>query len=129
MKLNILSDANAESRVAESLHTLPVLALRKHVAERDYGTGLSCLLIGVICRNPELKFKRRIRFEKKDKTLSMDIMFSLPEMIALDDNGRKQVIMQRLVADVRAVISKYALGDFDAEQLLSDFEERLRAAA
>ena len=58
MELNILSDTNHESRVAEALGALPFLEFRNFVSEQDYGSGLSCLLVGIICRNPELNLKR-----------------------------------------------------------------------
>jgi hypothetical protein len=123
MKLNILSDTNSESRVAEALAALPVLELRNYVAEQDYGEGLSCLLIGIICRNPELQFRPRVRFTRKDKTLSMDVMLHLPDMMALDDLGRTRAIAQRLSDQVPAVISKYEIQDFDDARFLADFEK------
>ena len=126
MKLNILCDANSESRVAEALSALPVLELRNYVAEQDYGNGLSFLLIGIICRDPELGLRPRIRFTKKDKTLSMDVMLHLPDMMALDDLGRTRVIAQRLSDEVPAVISRYAIQGFDAGQFLADFEKWIR---
>jgi len=126
MKLNILSDTNSESRVAEALDALPLLELRRYVAERDYGQGLACLLIGIICRNPTLNLKPRVRFTKKDKTLSMDVMLHLPDMMALDDLGRTRVIAQYLSDEVPAVISKYAIQDFDSARFLADFEKWIR---
>lgn len=126
MKLNILSDANHESRVAEALDALPILEFRNYVAEQDYGPGLLRLLVGVICRNPELNLKPRIQFTKKDKTLSIDIVLSLSDMTALDDEGRTRVIAQRLLKEVPAVVSKYKIQDFDAARFVSDYEKCIR---
>ena len=56
----------------------------------------------------------------------MDIMFSLPDMIALDDEGRKRLVAERLWQEVPAIVSKYKIQDFDTERFLADYENWLR---
>ena len=129
MRVSIVSDTHWESKVA---HATRNLSLVPFFAERDYGSDLSSLAVCLMCRDPELKFRRRIRLDRKTRTLYSDIMLDLPEMRTLGHAGRRSVIAQRLVADIPPTIAKYRLPDFDLPEFTRDFthiiEEQLLGA-
>ena len=94
---------------------------RKHFVAREYGDGFHCVVVVLMCRNPELNFKRRIRFAKKEKTVFMDILLELPTMNALEPEDRKRIVAQRLFDEVPDVLSKYKIPDFDKDAFIADF--------
>lgn len=119
MRFMITSDANKESGVGDVVTDLcgPTL---QHFGPRDYGSGLPQLGVVLMCRDPYLNFKRRVRFSKKDQTLYMDVMLHLPDMIPLSHDERRRVIIQRLEMEIPQVLSKYAFRDFDQPRFESD---------
>ena len=119
--LFITSDANSESGVGEVAVEI-CGPTRKHFATRNYGAGLRGIGVVLMCRNPELNFKTRLRLSKKDKRLSMDIMLDLAQMHDADHNGRKQMICERLTEEIPAVVSKYPIGDFDDARFAEDLK-------
>lgn len=106
--LFITSDANSESGVGEVAVEI-CGPTRKHFATRNYGAGLRGIGVVLMCRNPELNFKTRLRLSKKDKRLSMDIMLDLAQMHDADHNGRKQMICERLTEEIPAVVTNTRL--------------------
>jgi len=120
MRVNVLSDAHWEAKVEHATRTL---SLNTFFAERDYGPGLTSLVVILMCRDPELKFKRRVRVDRKTRTLYLDIMLDLPEMRTLGHAGRRNVIAQRLVTEIPPTIAKYRLPDFDLPRFAQDLQQ------
>jgi len=118
MRVSILSDAHWESKVEHATRTLSVAS---YFAERDYGAGLSCLSVILMCRDPALQFRRRVRLDRKSRTLHSDILLNLAEMRALGHAGRRRIIAERLLTDVPPTIAKYRLPDFDLPRFTHDF--------
>jgi hypothetical protein len=120
MRVSILSDTHWEAKVEHATRTL---SLDNFFAERDYGPNLTSLVVVLMCRDPELKFKRRVRLNRKTHTLYSDIMLDLPEMRSLGHAGRRSIIAQRLVAEIPPTIAKYRLRDFDLPRFIHDFQD------
>src|ERR1051325_5407493 len=80
MKVNVLGDYHWESRIDRVLKDLAASGYRGLFEERDYGSGLTSLIVVVICQNPELDLKKRVVYTEADHTLSLDIMLGLTEM-------------------------------------------------
>ena len=91
----ITGDFNSESRVDECLDESG--PTEDYFASREYGAGLFGIGVVLMCRNPELNFKRRIRFDRKDKKLYMDVMLDLPQMLQATPEVRKKIIAARLM--------------------------------
>lgn len=122
MQFNILSDSNWEARIEEALYPLSDLGYRQYFEEIDYGIGLLGIVVVVMCRDPDLNFKQRIRLVKNEKILYMDIMLESPAMEVASTEGRKKIVIERLLKDVPPIISKYKIDDFDSPRFISDFE-------
>ena len=121
MHFRITSDANQESGVGEVVCDLSG-PTRKHFVPRDYGSGLPRLAVVLMCRDPALNFKRRVRFAKKNQTLYMDVMLHLPEMVPLTHHERCRVIIQRMEREISEALSKYNFADFDRPRFESDLQ-------
>ena len=122
MHFTITCDANPESGVGEIVGELSG-PTRKHFAPLGYDSGQFSLGVVLICRDPALNFKRRVRFSKKDQTLYMDVMLHLPEMIGFTHDDRRHVIMSRLEQEIPEIIDKYDFADFDRAKFDSDLCE------
>jgi hypothetical protein len=126
MKFNILCDSEWDSMVSTALRELSRTGYRSLFEERDYGPGLRGLIVGFICRDPGLKFKRRIRFVKKEKNLYMDIMLSLDQMRHAKPDVRKRMILERLSEEVPTTLHKYVIPNFDAARFIADLNSWLK---
>src|SRR5205807_1477689 len=94
MLLRITGDVNAESGAAETVYEISG-PTEDYFAPRDYGTGLHGVVVVLMCRNPALNFKRRIRFVRKDKELYMDVMLDLKQMSQATRGLRRRIIAER----------------------------------
>jgi len=122
MQFHITADTIQESGVAEVVYELSA-PTRQHFASLDYGSGLPRLCVVLMCRDPKLDFKRRVRFSKQAQTLYMDVMLHLPDMIPLAHNERRSAIVVRLQREIPEVLTKYKFHDFDQPK----FENELRS--
>ncbi len=89
-------------------HAIKNLELRDLFAERKYGEDLSGG-IGVVlmCREPALDFKQRIRLSKKQPSLSMDVMLDLPFFVSATHAQRREVVAKSLVYEISRIVKKY----------------------
>jgi hypothetical protein len=90
--------------------------------EREYGEGLHGIVVGFICRDPKLNFKRRVRFAKKEKMLYMDIMLDLDQMRKINHDARKRIVVERLADEVPSTLRKYSFPDFDEARFVADLK-------
>jgi len=121
MHLRITDDSNAESRVGEFTYESSG-PTRQFFAPKDYGTGLLGVVVGLMCRDPKLNFKRRIRFDRKDRKLYMDVMLDLPQMVQATPELRRKIIAERLMEEIPPVVHKYSIRDFDEARFTEDLK-------
>jgi hypothetical protein len=122
MHLRITGDTNEESGVGRVIDDISG-PTRKRFLQASYGDALLGIVIVLMCRDPQLNFKQRIRRSTKEKKLYIDIMLSLDQMRPLDHQERGRVIAERLLAEVPPIIAKYRLPDFDLPAFTRDFQE------
>jgi vacuolar-type H+-ATPase subunit F/Vma7 len=96
---------------------------RQHFLSKSYGMGLLGIGIVLMCQDPELSLKRRIRHSKKESKLYMDIMLDLPTMKVASPEDRKRIVAQRLFDEVPKVLSGYKIPDFDKEVFAADLRQ------
>jgi len=125
MEFFITGDVNRESGVLPVLQELSPSA-GKHFRARTYGLGLDSICVVLMCRGPELAFKRRVRFVRKQKAVYLDIMLELDEMRKLDHQSRKRRIAARLAAEIPAVLQKYSITEFDESRFGQDLKAWLK---
>ena len=79
-----------------------------------------------MCRDPRLNFKQRIRMDRKELILYMDLMLSSPEMAAATKAKRQHMLAEKLYNEVPQIVRKYKLKDFDTERFVSDLQGWLK---
>jgi hypothetical protein len=121
MRLNIVADADWESRLDRVFKSLSSSRYKAFFESKDYGIGLQGIGIVLMCRDPSLQFKQRIRFVKKDKQLYLDVMLDLNALRQMEDDERMQTVVSRLRDEVPAVLGKYSFHEFDCKGFLADF--------
>lgn len=125
MRLRIICDANAESGIGLVVFDISGQT-ENHFASLTYGEPLICLGIILMCRNPDLRFKQRIRFSKKEKKLYVDIMLDLNEMIRASHQERIKIVCDHLVKEVPAIIEKYSIPGFEQSRFIQDFQNWIK---
>jgi hypothetical protein len=126
MILNILCDAHWESGLERVSKDLSSTGYRNAFEERDYGQGLVGVVVILMCRDPSLHFKRRIRFKKSEKMLYIDIMLNLDQMRQVEHMERKKIVVQRLADEVPAILRRYSIPDFDEVCFVEDLRNWLK---
>ena len=58
----------------------------------------------------------------------MDIMLDLDELRPLDHSKRRRLIAARILEEVPAVLTKYAIADFDQTRFIEDLRAWIAAA-
>src|ERR1700677_1378873 len=122
MRVFVTADMNWESKID---HALKVLDLRRVFDTRDYGPSIAGIAVVFMCRDPKLKFKQRIAFRKKERTLGMDIMLHLPDMIPLSHKERRYILAQKLLAEVPERLRKYKFTGLDYTAFESDWQDAI----
>jgi len=133
MHFGITDDSNRESQVGGFTYDT-CGPTEKHFRPKDYGAALQGIGIVLMCRNPALNFKQRIRFSKKHEArgrevfnrLYMDIMLDLEEMKSASPESRRRIILQRILDEVPVVLNRYKFQGFDKARFLQDMNEWFR---
>lgn len=126
MEISIVLDYYWESRlnkVADKFR-LSTFDYIDYFKSKNYGSNVSAIIIGLICRweNP----KPRIRFSKKEKALYMDIVFDLDQFIPMSLEEKMPIVSQRMLEDIPNIIAKYKFKDFDLDTFRNDLEHCLK---
>lgn len=127
MRLFITSDANYESKIDTALDGIYNNKVKDLFAVKNYGGSLETISIILMCRDPLLNFKQRIRYSKKEKTLYMDIMFDLEEVVGLPHEDKKKLISKKLAGEVPEIVSRYKYEDFNVEDFVNDFTRWIKS--
>jgi hypothetical protein len=125
MRIDIVSDAHWESHIDKVVKVLSSSGYRDIFGPKDYGLGLRGISIVLMCRDPSLDFKQRIRFARKEKRLYIDVMLDLDELRQMSDQERERVVVSHLRDEVPSVIRKYSIRQFEYERFVADFAEWL----
>ena len=120
MRFSLTSDANWESKIE---HAVRPLDLEAFFELREYGLGLSNISVVLMCRDPDLKFRQRIRYSQADSHISMDVMLSLPELVAATHSERRRIIAAALANEVPRIIVERRVKNFDVSSFVSDLKQ------
>lgn len=77
----------------------------------------------LVCHDPALALKRRVRLSKKERKLYFDILLDLPEMKNSDQASRKKMVAEKLLKETSEILKKYNIGNFDQTRFIADFQE------
>lgn len=121
MRFSLLCDAHQDAGLDKVIFRFTDLGLRRYFEERNYGETLAGITIVLMCRNPALKFKQRIRHSKKERKLYMDIMLDLDQLRQMTQQQREQTVAASMLAELPPVLKKYKFDNFDLNAFETDF--------
>lgn len=121
MKIGFTGDSDIESGLSEVLYSFGT-RVEDYFVEKRYGDSGLELFVVLMCRDPRWKFKQRIRFDRKDNCLYMDLMLDLPTMSGANFETRRRIVAEKIVSEVPAIIGKYKLKDFDLPRFSTDLK-------
>jgi hypothetical protein len=121
MRFFITYDANWEAKIDKVLEALNETSYKSIFEKGDYGTSLDGITVVLMCRDPHLNFKQRIRYSKKEKKIYIDIMLDFFQFIQIEQKERDKIVAEKLIAEIQPIIAKYKFEDFN----LAKFEKDL----
>lgn len=128
MKFNITSDTNHETKIGNQVtDQFPAREVEDWFYFRNYGSDLLDVFIVLMCRNPEYNFKQRIRMDKKDKALYIDLMLDYNYFVSdITQEDRIKVVANKMMDEIPPIIKKYKLKDFDVDLFMKDLKKYLK---
>lgn len=121
-RFNILADFYWEAHLDKILDTFSELGYRKYFSEQDYGTSLEGLTVVLMCQDPNLNLKQRIRLSKGERKIYLDIMLDLPHFIKITQKEREKIVAEKLISEIPPIIAKYKLDDFNMVKFETDLK-------
>jgi len=126
MTFFITSDSNWEAKIDKVLYAIQDTGCQLYFEKKDYGKSINGIGVVLMCRDPYLNFKQRIRFEKKSSWLSLDIMLDFDQFKNLDQNQRNKIAAEKFISEIPAIIAKYKFKDFDLERFSADLSKFMK---
>lgn len=121
MNVNLIADMNWESKLD---HVMRVVDFNELI-DANYGPGLSRLVLVAICRDPVHEYKQRVRFLTATRTLYIDVMLELSFFIKAKHNERRNTLYEQTMNQVRTVLEKRRIKDFESQHFLRDLDNLL----
>ncbi|MFC4476495.1 hypothetical protein [Flavobacterium chungangensis] len=128
MRFNIVSDTNYETKVSDHVTTqFSARELEDWLHFKNYGNDLLTIGVVLMCRNPEHNFKQRIRMDRKDKALYIDLMLDYNYFVSdITQEDRIKVVANKMMDEIPPIIKKYKLKDFDVDLFMQDLKKYLK---
>lgn len=122
MRIFITCDSFWEAQVDKIIDRIDDTGYKKYFTEQNYGTSLEGLTIVLMCQDPNLNLKQRIRLSKGERKIYIDIMLDLPLFLEITQKEREEIVVGKLITEIPLIIKKYKLEDFN----LLKFEKDLK---
>jgi hypothetical protein len=124
MKFGITYDADSEAGLDQVIFGLND-AFQQYFGDRFYDDSGVGLFVVLMCRDPRLDLKQRVRFVKKKNTLYIDIMLDLNMMSKANVVTRKRIVGEKMVNELPLIIAKHKFRNFDLQRFAGDLREWL----
>jgi|LakMenEpi03Aug12_release.lakeMendotaPanAssembly.Ray.scaffolds.fasta_scaffold587122_2 hypothetical protein len=122
MRFFITCDSFWEAQVDKVIDRIDDTGYKRYFSEQDYGTSLDGITVVLMCQAPNLNLKQRIRLSKKEKKIYLDIMLDLPHFLEIAQKEREKIIVDKLIAEIPSIITKYKLEDFNLMKFETDLK-------
>ena len=120
MDFFVTSDANWETGLSKLVSGFNNNAASDFFDKKNYGSSLTGLSIVLMCRDPNLVFKQRIRFSKYENILYADLMFDYNQFVDLNLRERQKVVAGKIRTEIPSIIMKYKFKDFNLPEFEKD---------
>lgn len=123
MRFDITSDTHHEAKIYQFMDAFRATELQYWLNFKNYGNDLEEIFIVLMCRNPEYNFKQRIRMDRKDKILFMDLMLDYNYFTSnITQEDRINAVAKKIIEEVPPILKKYKFKDFDADLFINDLK-------
>ncbi|MCZ8021498.1 MAG: hypothetical protein O9302_06970 [Cyclobacteriaceae bacterium] len=122
MRFFITCDSFWEAKVDQIIDRIDGTGYKRYFAEQNYGTSLTGLTVVLVCQNPSLNLKQRIRLSKNERKLYLDLMLDLPYFLKITQVEREKIVVEKLIKEIPPIITKYKFEDFNIIKFQSDLK-------
>ena len=122
MEFFLTCDANWDARLDKIVSALNNNDIQDYFYLKNYGSSIQVLGIVLMCRESEYNFKQRIKFSKKERRLSLDIMLDLDQFRVIDQQAKEKIVAEKLLTELPLIISDYKFKDFDLRRFENDLK-------
>ena len=127
MRFGIVSDASYEAKISQVTGAFHARELEDWLHFKNYGGDIVDIGIVLMCRNPEYNFKQRIRMDRKNKILSIDLMLDYYYFTSdITPEDRISVVAKKIMEEIPPIVKKYKLKDFDLDLFMEDINGHLK---
>ncbi|TPG29772.1 hypothetical protein [Flavobacterium pectinovorum] len=128
MRFSITSDTNYETKVSDQVTTqFPAREVEDWLYFKNYGDDLVEIFIVLMCRSPEYNFKQRIRMDRKNKILYIDLMLDYHYFVSnINQDDRINNVANKIINEIPPIIKKYKLKDFNVDLFMKDLKDYLK---
>jgi hypothetical protein len=120
MRFFITYDANWDAKVDKVVSAINKTSCEAFFERQNYGTSLEGVAVILMCRDPSLNFKQRIRYSKKEKELYLDIMLDFLQFVKIEQKERDKIVAEKLIAEIPPIIARYKFEDFNLPKFEKD---------
>jgi hypothetical protein len=121
MELYITADADWDAKIRNVIDIFFKMDITHYFLEKDYGIDIYKIAFFLICREPSLEFKQRIKFDKKEKVLGIDIMLDLDLFRNISLKEKFNIVKKELLINTPIGINKFKFKNFNSELFMKDF--------
>jgi len=89
---------------------------------RFYGAEVTGVALLFMCRDPEIKFTRRVQFRRAKTEFYTDVMLDLPTILPLSMKEKMHYVSCELLQQLSEQLNKRKFKDFDHARFLHDLE-------
>jgi hypothetical protein len=122
MKIFLSGDVDWESRADVVRSELARVDENPFFAGKSYGSQVREVAMILVCHNKTLNIKQRVRLDRRNKILYLDVLLDFEAMKNSSQEGRRRIVATRIISEVTRVALKYKGDDFDADNLIKDFQ-------
>jgi hypothetical protein len=122
MIFGISCDFSWETKVSEFLDLTNSREnnIREFFQDKKYGEKPNEIFIVLVCHEPELNYKQRKRFSKKENIFYLDIMLDYKQMVNSEKLKRNEIISEKIIIDLVSALKKYKFPKFELQEFETD---------
>lgn len=121
-RFHLISDTDSSSGVLEAKQKIASNEFYKVIESDSYGHDLNGIVIVLMCREPGVFLKQRLRLSKKEKILYFDIMLDFDTSQGLSNDQLVSEICKTILMKVPPVVEKYKFKDFHLEKFMANLK-------
>lgn len=123
MRFFVTYDADRTAGLAIFLHFLYESGFDTYFSEKSFDDKKTNICGVLMCREPDLNFRQRIRLSAKDNTLYIDLMLDLRAVVLMSEMEKRSFVVRKMREEIPPIIAKYERLNFDVLRFSQDFRQ------